>query len=62
MTYMGRPCYPRWLDEPADDATSQGAAVRGTLHGPEEIRTLVLGARAEVLEVARTNLGQLATE
>ena len=45
MTYMGRPCYPWWLDELADDATSEGAAIQGTLHGPEEIRTLVLGAR-----------------
>jgi hypothetical protein len=45
MTYMGKPYYPWWLDNLADDVTGEGAAIQGTLHGPEAVRTLVLDAR-----------------
>src|SRR5215208_7012863 len=44
-TYMGKPYYPWWLNELADDVTGQGAAIEGALQGPEEVRTLVLDAR-----------------
>ena len=37
--------YPWWLDNLADDVTGEGAAIEGTLHGVEEVRTLVLDAR-----------------
>jgi hypothetical protein len=38
--------YPWWLDNLADDVTGEGAAIEGTLHGAEEVRKLVLDARA----------------
>jgi len=37
--------YPWWLDNLAEDVTGEGAAIQGTLHGLEEVRTLVLDAR-----------------
>jgi hypothetical protein len=37
--------YPWWLDNLAEDVTGEGAAIQGTLHGVEEVRTLVLDAR-----------------
>ena len=37
--------YPWWLDNLADDVTAEGAAMQGTLHGAEGVRTLVLDAR-----------------
>jgi hypothetical protein len=43
--YMGSPYYPWWLDNLADDVTGEGAAIQGSLQGPEEVRTLVLAAR-----------------
>jgi hypothetical protein len=43
--YMGKPYYPWWLDNLADDVTGEGAAIQGALHGAEEVRTLVLVAR-----------------
>jgi hypothetical protein len=38
--------YPWWLDNLAEDVTGEGAAIEGTLHGAEEVRKLVLDARA----------------
>jgi hypothetical protein len=38
--------YPWWLDNLADDATGEGAAMQGTLRGGENVRRLVLDARA----------------
>ena len=38
--------YPWWLDNLADDVTGEGAAIQGTLHGAQAVRTLVLDARA----------------
>jgi hypothetical protein len=46
---MGRPYYPWWLDNLADDVTGEGAAIQGALEGAEAVRTLVLDAR-EVYE------------
>lgn len=45
MTYLGSPYFPWWLDNLADDVTGEGAAIQGTLHGSEAVRTLVLDAR-----------------
>ena len=45
MTYMGKPCYPWWLDNLADDATLEGAAMQGTAQGAEAVRTIVVDAR-----------------
>lgn len=44
-TYKGKPYYPWWLRELADDATGEGAAIEGVIHGAEAVRTLVLDAR-----------------
>jgi hypothetical protein len=45
MTYMGRPYYPWWLDNLADDVVAEGAAMQGAVHGPDDVRTLVTAAR-----------------
>jgi len=41
-----REYYPWWLDNLADDVTGEGAAMQGVLHGAENVRRLVLDARA----------------
>ena len=45
MTYMGNPYHPWWLDDLAEDATSEGAARQGVVEGAENVRTVVLAAR-----------------
>jgi len=45
MTYLGRPYYPQWLDNLAEDVTLQGAAMQGTAHGAEAVRAIVVAAR-----------------
>ena len=45
MTYMGRPYYPWWLDDLADDVTGEGAAMQGTAQGAEAVRSIVVAAR-----------------
>ena len=37
--------YPQWLDNLADDATLEGAAMDGTARGAETVRSIVLYAR-----------------
>src|SRR5215208_8296019 len=41
-----REYYPWWLDNLADDVTGEGAAMQGVLEGAENVRRLVLDARA----------------
>jgi hypothetical protein len=41
-----RDYYPWWLDSLADDVTGEGAAMQGSLQGAENVRRLVLDARA----------------
>jgi hypothetical protein len=45
MTYMGSPYYPWWLDNLADDATGEGAAMEGAVQGAEAVRAIVVAAR-----------------
>jgi hypothetical protein len=45
MTYMGKPYYPLWLDNLADDVTGEGAAWDGAFQGAETVRSVVVGAR-----------------
>jgi hypothetical protein len=45
MTYMGKPYYPIWLDNLADDVTLEAAAMDGTAHGAEDVRSIVVTAR-----------------
>jgi hypothetical protein len=45
MTYMGQPYYPAWLDNLADDVTLEAAAMDGTAHGPEDVRSIVVTAK-----------------
>jgi hypothetical protein len=33
MTYTGKPYYPAWLDNLADDVTGEGAAWDGAIQG-----------------------------
>ena len=43
--YMGKPYYPWWLDNLADDVTGEGAAMQGVAQGAEAVRTIVVAAR-----------------
>lgn len=45
MTYLGKPYYPVWLDNLADDVTLEAAAMDGTAHGREDVRSIVVTAR-----------------
>jgi hypothetical protein len=45
MTYMGGPYYPWWLDNLADDATLEGAAMNGAAQGAEAVRSITATAR-----------------
>ena len=43
--YMGKPYYPLWLDNLADDVTGEGAAMQGVAQGADAVRTIVVAAR-----------------
>ena len=43
---MGRPYYPLWLDNLADDVTLEAAAMDGTARGAEDVRSILVSARA----------------
>lgn len=45
MTYLGKPYYPAWLDNLAEDVTLEGAAMEGTAQGAETVRSIVVTAR-----------------
>src|SRR4029077_16896893 len=45
MTYMGKPYYPAWLDNLADDVTLEAAAMDGTAQGAEDVRSILVAAR-----------------
>jgi hypothetical protein len=45
MTYKGEPYYPTWLDNLAEDATLEGAAMEGTAQGAEAVHTIIVAAR-----------------
>ncbi|WP_156764692.1 hypothetical protein [Mycobacterium sp. 1081908.1] len=45
MTYMGKPYYPVWLDNLAGDVTLEAAAMDGSAHGAEDVRSIVVTAR-----------------
>ncbi|MBE1546603.1 hypothetical protein GGC64_000611 [Mycobacterium sp. OAS707] len=45
MTYMGKPYYPEWLDNLAEDATLEAAAMDGAAHGAADVRSIVVAAK-----------------
>ncbi|MBV9722534.1 MAG: hypothetical protein JO082_11550 [Mycobacterium sp.] len=45
MTYMGKPYYPEWLDQLADDVTLEASAMDGTARGADDVRTILSSAR-----------------
>ena len=45
MTYMGKPYYPEWLDNLADNVTFEAAAMDGTAHGAKDVRSIVVIAK-----------------
>jgi hypothetical protein len=47
MTYMGRPYYPLWLDNLADDVTLEAAAMDGTALGADDVRSILVIAREQ---------------
>ncbi|HYY00887.1 MAG TPA: hypothetical protein VE908_15285, partial [Mycobacterium sp.] len=47
MTYMGRPYYPTWLDNLADDVTLEAAAMDGTARGADDVRFILGKAREQ---------------
>jgi hypothetical protein len=44
MTYMGKPYYPEWLDNLAEDVTLEAAAMDGAAHGAADVRSIVVAA------------------
>ena len=44
-TYMGKPYYPAWLDNLADDVTGEGAAWDGAIQGADAVHEVVVAAR-----------------
>jgi hypothetical protein len=54
MTYMGKPYYPLWLDNLADDVTLEAAAMDGTAQGADDVRAILVSAR-EVYEQQEFN-------
>jgi len=47
MTYMGKPYYPVWLDNLADDVTLEAAAMDGTAHGADDVLFILAKAREQ---------------
>jgi hypothetical protein len=47
MTYMGKPYYPVWLDNLADDVTLEAAAMDGVAQGAEIVRSILVTAREQ---------------
>jgi hypothetical protein len=47
MTYMGKPYYPAWLDNLADDVTLEAAAMDGTARGADDVRFILVKAREQ---------------
>ena len=47
MTYMGKPYYPTWLDNLADDVTLEAAAMDGTARGADDVRFILGKAREQ---------------
>lgn len=45
MPYMGKPYYPAWLDNLAEDVTLEGAAMEGAAQGAEAVHSIVVAAR-----------------
>jgi hypothetical protein len=45
MTYLGKPYYPLWLDNLADDVTLEAAAMDGTARGADDVRSILVSAR-----------------
>ncbi|MFR9768006.1 hypothetical protein [Nocardia sp. SC052] len=44
-TYLGKPYYPAWLDNLADDVTEEGAASDGAIQGAHAVHEVVVAAR-----------------
>ncbi|MGW4093666.1 hypothetical protein [Nocardia sp. NPDC004750] len=44
-TYLGKPYYPAWLDNLADDVTGEGAAWDGAIQGAHAVHEVVVAAR-----------------
>lgn len=47
MTYTGKPYYPAWLDNLADDVTLEAAAMDGVARGAETVRSILVTAREQ---------------
>jgi hypothetical protein len=45
VTYMGKPYYPAWLDNLADDVTLEAAAMEGTARGADDVLSILASAR-----------------
>jgi hypothetical protein len=44
-TYQGKPYYPTWLDNLADDVTGEGPAWDGVIRGARDVHEVVVAAR-----------------
>jgi hypothetical protein len=61
MTYMGKPYYPMWLDNLADDVTGEGPAWDGTIQGAQAVHEVVVAAR-EIYEFQDFHYAGLCAE
>ena len=44
-TYLGKPYYPAWLDNLADDVTAEGPAWDGAIQGAAAVHEVVVAAK-----------------
>jgi hypothetical protein len=44
-TYLGKPYYPAWLDNLADDVTGEGPAWDGAIQGAAAVHEVVVAAK-----------------
>jgi hypothetical protein len=61
MTYMGKPYYPAWLDNLADDVTFEAAAMDGVARGAETVRLILVTAREQYEHQSSSSRARLAT-
>ena len=58
-TYLGKPYYPAWLDNLADDVTGEGPAWDGAIQGAAAVHEVVVAAK-EIYEFQDFHYAALA--
>ena len=60
MTYLGKPYYPVWLDNLADEVTLEAAAMDGAAQGADAVRSVLVTARESPVPGQTLSLGRWA--